>query len=232
MATLVQLKADDFSVSDVSGKPGQPVSLAIDSSPGAPDDDLFTIMGLPSEVRLSAGTPYNDFWIVKRRDLHSLSLISPEGFSGSFKLSVTRARTLSRPPLTLNMNISISNAPAKAEAPRIVSEPKVSEPKVPEPKGLVAHRQTPDEKILFDKAYDQFKKGDVAGARAVFEYLAMKGDATAAIAMGETYDPAVLSKLFVKGLHADQAKATSWYRKAEQLGDPEAKPHLDALNQK
>jgi TPR repeat protein len=60
----------------------------------------------------------------------------------------------------------------------------------------------------------------------------MKGDPTAAIAMGETYDPVVLAKLYIKGLHADQAKATSWYQKAEQLGAPDARPHLDALNQR
>ena len=113
-ATLVQLSTDDFGVSNVSGKSGQPVLLSITSSPQAPGDDLFTITGLPSEVELSAGTPYNDFWIVKRNDLHSL-LMTPPGYSGDFKLSLTRARTLSRPPLTLNMNIHISDAPAKVE---------------------------------------------------------------------------------------------------------------------
>jgi hypothetical protein len=49
------------------------------------------------------------------------------------------------------------------------------------------------------------------------------------MAMGETYDPLVLKKLFVKGVEADGAKAQQWYEKAEQLGSGEARNRLNAL---
>ena len=70
--------------------------------------------------------------------------------------------------------------------------------------------------------------GAMSGGSGYFRISRNDGISTAAIAMGETYDPLVLAKLYVRGLHADQAKATSWYLKAEQLGAPAAKPQLDA----
>ena len=50
-------------------------------------------------------------------------------------------------------------------------------------------------------------------------------DAAAAVAMGSTYDPAVLGDRGVWGINADRAKARAWYQKAIELGSAEA-PHL------
>lgn len=219
-AMKAQIKSDDFAVSDVAGQSGRAIPLKIKSDPAAPADDVFTIGGLPPEVKLSAGKGDDDFWMIRRKDLQSLTMITPDGFTRVFQVAVTRARTADRPPLTLVMNISISSKPSAASA-------------VPSPSpGPSSYVRTAGENALFEKAYEQFKMGDVSGARAIFEYLATKGDAGAAIAMGETYDPVVLGQLFVKGLKPDEAKAVIWYRKADQLGDPKARNRLNALNQK
>ena len=53
------------------------------------------------------------------------------------------------------------------------------------------------------------QSGDVSGARAVFETLALQGSAAGAMALGETYDPLVLRTLVIKGLEADPEKAKS-----------------------
>jgi hypothetical protein len=51
------------------------------------------------------------------------------------------------------------------------------------------------------------------------------------MAMAESYDPAILSKLVLEGLKGDVAKAMEWYKKAKQLGNGKAGARLDALGQ-
>jgi TPR repeat protein len=71
--------------------------------------------------------------------------------------------------------------------------------------------------------------GDLATARLLFQRAAEAGDATAALAMGATYDPFVLASLGVLGMSADLGKARSWYEKAKELGSPEASRRLELL---
>jgi len=68
--------------------------------------------------------------------------------------------------------------------------------------------------------------GDLAAARVVFERAAESGSATAALAMGATYDPIVLAKLGAVGMGANVERAQSWYEKAKALGSAEALPWL------
>ena len=58
--------------------------------------------------------------------------------------------------------------------------------------------------------------GDLVTARILLQRAAEAGDATAAMALGATYDPNVLAKLGVLGINGDAEKARSWYRKAER----------------
>jgi hypothetical protein len=88
----------------------------------------------------------------------------------------------------------------------------------------------PEEIKLLTKHGEQFAAaGDLVTARILFQRAAEAGDATAAMALGATYDPNVLAKLGVVGMGADVEKARSWYRKAESFGSPEASLRLDAL---
>ena len=88
----------------------------------------------------------------------------------------------------------------------------------------------PEEIKLLTKQGEQFAAaGDLVTARTLFQRAAEAGDATAAMALGATYDPNVLAKLGVVGMVADIEKARSWYRKAESFGSPEASRRLNAL---
>jgi hypothetical protein len=79
----------------------------------------------------------------------------------------------------------------------------------------------PEEIKLLLKQGEQFiAVGDVATARTVLQRAAEAGNASAAMALGATYDPNVLAKLGVVGVSADVEKARSWYQKAENLGSP------------
>ncbi|MFH5923357.1 hypothetical protein [Roseomonas xinghualingensis] len=70
--------------------------------------------------------------------------------------------------------------------------------------------------------------GDISAARLLFERAIAAGSATAATALGRTYDPLVLEALNVRGLRADPEKAASWYRRGSEMGDP----HADLLLQR
>jgi hypothetical protein len=88
----------------------------------------------------------------------------------------------------------------------------------------------PEEIKLLVKQGEQFAEaGDLAGARILFQRAAEAGDATAATALGATYDPTVFTKLGVVGIGADLEKARFWYQKAASLGSPDARRRLELL---
>jgi hypothetical protein len=70
--------------------------------------------------------------------------------------------------------------------------------------------------------------GDIASARLFYERAADEGDAAAALRLGATFDPAFLGRAGVRG---DPALASSWYRRARDLGDPVAEKWLKDLEQ-
>jgi len=218
---LTQQSDDDFTVTDISGTAGRRTPLNIVSINNLSEDDLFEITGIPAEAALTAGERYNDFWLLRRKELPSLAIVTPEGFSRKFTIAITRTGGSNRLPFTRSMAISVSTGAVGASV--IEASPAASAAPA---RYVRSHSETD----MFEKAYVKFKQGDVAGARAIFEFLAAKGDAEAAAAMGETFDPIVLQQLYIKGLTPDPAAAAAWYKKAQQLGD--TKSRLNALSQK
>src|SRR5262249_50548427 len=82
---------------------------------------------------------------------------------------------------------------------------------------------------LVERGRVLFDAGDLAAARLFFRRAANAGDAAAALAMGSTYDPDVLSKRFIRGIGADAEEARVWYEKAREMGSPEGKGRLETL---
>jgi TPR repeat protein len=74
-----------------------------------------------------------------------------------------------------------------------------------------------------------FAKGDIATARAFFVSAAAAGDARALVALGDTFDPATLTRLGVVGLKGDGAKARDYYARALAAGANGAKERLASL---
>jgi TPR repeat protein len=96
--------------------------------------------------------------------------------------------------------------------------------------GKAARALDPEEIQLLIKQGEQYAEaGDLAGARIQFQRAAEAGDATAATALGATYDPTVFTKLGVVGIGADLEKARFWYQKAARLGSADARRRLDLL---
>ncbi len=217
-AIPVQADAADFQVTNVSGPAGKPIPLPIKIS-GLNDKNagqLFLFTGVPEGVKLNPGGYFGDFWAVTSKDLAGLTLTAPDNFSGVFQMKITRTRSPSISARSATVTVTIGDAGTAQAAAAPVTPAPAADP-------------NPNEQMLLTRATELFKKGDVSGARVIFEYLALKGSPRAAVAMGETYDPLILEKLFIQGLESNAAKAQEWYQKAESLGSGEARTRLNAL---
>jgi hypothetical protein len=143
---------------------------------------------------------------------------------------------------SLQPTTNIESKPAEDEAfvPQAVQgegAPRAGEPGVTTP---IDETSSPSEtaivldpediKPLINRGRQFFDAGDVAAARLLFNRAANAGDVTAVVAMGTTYDPAVLGSRGVRGIVADPQKARSWYEKAAQLGSAEGLRLLKTLD--
>ena len=90
-------------------------------------------------------------------------------------------------------------------------------------------RSSPQADALLARGDDLLATGDVAAARLFYQRAAEQGSAAAATAVGQTYDPAVLELLRVRGVRGDVQAAAEWYRKAIDAGDRQAEIRLKRL---
>lgn len=116
---------------------------------------------------------------------------------------------------------------AKSAAP--VSHASVhSETRKTLPKG----EATPESALMIKSGAELMANGDIAAARMMFQRAAEAGEAVAAYALAETYDPLVLKKLRTRGAIApDIARAQHWYEKARELGSTAAAERIATLTQ-
>jgi hypothetical protein len=219
---LVQAQSGGLSALDVKGVSGVPLPLTIQSKKQLSGKNLYAISGLPKEAILSAGKHRNQIWMVKQSDIHSLTLSTPRGYSGSFHVVVTRWDEAVHPVETcvFLVNISDDNTQTSAIPSTSASQANLVKPYI----------RTSKENLLFNRAMQQFNSTDVAGARSILEYLASKGDPEAAFALGRSYDPDVLSKMYLQGVEPDIEKAREWYITARKLGNPQAQSHIQAID--
>ena len=89
----------------------------------------------------------------------------------------------------------------------------------------------PEEEVtaLVSRGQNYFEAGDVAAARLLFRRAANAGNAAAALAMGATYDPGVLSSHFMRGISSSVDEARMWYERARALGSPESPRRIEML---
>jgi hypothetical protein len=71
--------------------------------------------------------------------------------------------------------------------------------------------------------------GNLADARQIFNRVAQAGDPRGAFMLAESYDPISLAKHQLLPKDSDLELARIWYRKAFDLGSPDAPGRLDRL---
>jgi hypothetical protein len=242
----VQANAADFKVRDVLGPSGQPIPVAIEVNESLGDDPngrLFIFSGIPGDVRLDPGGNFGQFWAVNSNALGELTLLAPEGYSGSFTVKVTQTGTSPDDPkrsAAFTVTITAPDTPKNQKPTAVIASVDTTPTSAKSASDAAPQNDSPrkqpaptvpnlrDEKLM-ERAATLLSNGDISGARTVFQYLAARGNAQAAIALAGTYDPVILAPLFIKGLTPDPEKAEIWYKKAEELGSPAAQGRLDAL---
>jgi TPR repeat protein len=120
---------------------------------------------------------------------------------------------------------TVERTPPPAQRVERAPPPQVAE-RAPQP----VRTLDPAEIDVLVKQGQQFvAAGDFVTARLVFQRAAEAGNAAAALALGASYDPVVLSRLGVRGVDADVSKARTWYQKAKEFGAPDADRRLSTL---
>jgi hypothetical protein len=188
----------------------QPARVAI-SARGVGANVSVVIAGLMPGSAVSAGAPAGpDSWRLRTADLHDATVTPPRGFVGvmdlTLELRLADGTVLDRTGLQLewlgNSNLAASELPQR-------------------------HLDAAEIALLLKNGSVLMGNGDVVAARLMFQRAAEAGDAPAAFALAETYDPAVLEKMGTKGaIKADIAQAQRWYAKAKDLGSTAAPERL------
>jgi TPR repeat protein len=128
---------------------------------------------------------------------------------------VVAARENENPPIAIA---------AAAESGAAVSAP-------PPPTSAVPASDRDEVAALFARGRATLSNGDIAAARVLLRRAAEQGDPQAAVALGETYDPAVLKRFGVIKFNPDLAQAREWYRRAADLGSAAAAMRSDQLSE-
>jgi hypothetical protein len=79
---------------------------------------------------------------------------------------------------------------------------------------------------LLKRARSLIAIGDIAPARLLLERAADAQEASAALLLAQTYDPAVLGTPDMRSITPDPATARGWYQKAARFGSLEAQQRL------
>jgi hypothetical protein len=82
---------------------------------------------------------------------------------------------------------------------------------------------------LLKRAKSLIAIGDFAPARLLLKRAADAQEASAALLLAQTYDPAVLGKQDMRSITPDPAKAREWYQKAAQYGSLDAQQRLSQM---
>jgi Mrp family chromosome partitioning ATPase len=125
---------------------------------------------------------------------------------------------------------SVASSPAPAE--KHLTPPTTSPTTSPPATQSVRSQQPSAEIAALVARGDAFLSArDIVSARLFYERAADGGDGGAALRLGATFDPVFLSRTGVRGALGDPAQASSWYRRALDLGNPAAQEALIALEQ-
>jgi len=223
--SIILAQQKGFSVEDISGPAGK--ELAVDIRLPPDDGDLFRVImvrGLPENVQLTKGISLDDAWVVSPSEIEQLAIVSPADYSGEFSLEVLfiRGNRETREREIVNVRIGLADQEDVADD----ASADRTDPTPPRRTTISPELQ----KSMFERASRLMRGGDIAGARLILKYLAQQGMAGAAYAMGQSFDPGFLSNMYIQGGDpSDVEEARLWYRRAADMGNPDAKSRLSAL---
>ena len=127
-------------------------------------------------------------------------------------------------------------APTREEIALALRTAHQSQPEIRQPAAAAVAAAAPARRLDADELATLLKRargliaiGDIAPARLLLERAADAQEASAALLLAQTYDPAVLGTPDLRSITPDPAKARDWYRKAAQFGSQDAQQRLSQL---
>ena len=187
---------------------GAVLGIGID---GAPEGAHIAVCGLPPNAAISTGQWVNETtWTLAPSDLDEAILVPPPGFAGEMPLDLVLVRA--------------DRTVADRRTLKLAWQP------APPPGAAAAMRPDPEIERQIEEARQVQAAGDLMKARAILRRYA-PASARAALMLADTYDPISLSRPRVLPPDADPAAARLWYRKAADLGAPDAAARMERLEQ-
>ena len=124
----------------------------------------------------------------------------------------------------------VVNKPPEAEAPLLL-------PVTPKRPVATPQSDTPQQPTLAPAVITELLRrgdaliaiGDISGARRFYTLAAQNNSAEAALKLGDTYNPGFLAQHGTEGLLPDMRAARTWYQKAAEFGNEDAKTRITAL---
>jgi TPR repeat protein len=193
-------------------EPRKPAPLALQIWPeeAVSEPFILTLSGAPAGTILSGATQISsDAWFLSPSAANLLEIALPEWSTSVFEITIGLRRT--NGVMAAQTKAWLAVPPP---ANRLPASPKIDEAAA---------------KDLLAQANQLLDKGDIVGARTIYQRAAELGSASAALALGATYDPNRLWSLGAVGLAGNKERARQWYMRASELGHPEAKARLAAL---
>jgi hypothetical protein len=211
-----------------------PVGIEIDGNRAGVG---IVLSGLAPDSQLSTGSPLGvSGWRLDADQLEGLQIRPPRDFVGAMNLMVDLRlpgdRVADSKGLRLEWVARTKIQPAAAVAP--AAAPPATVPQTPpaEPQTAALHLDPAEIAILLKRGQDTLNNGDLVAARLLLQRAAAAGSADGALALAQTFDPAVIGRLGAIGVAADAAKAREWYQKAARLGSGLAAQQVANFQQK
>ena len=218
------------SVDAVTQDGDEPLSLNV-SLLGTADGGWMMIRGLAAGSAVSGGRPLAEGnWRVDISHLQDARIRPPRGFTGSMnvglELRLADDTIVDRRSMRLEwLGANKMTALAPADTRSTAAEPQTSEPRVP-----LRPEQRQALTTLVSRGKELLRNGDFSSARLILQRAADAGDADAALTLGSSYDPIILTRLGLRGQVANVDLARTWYEKAQEFGSTEASARLKTLN--
>lgn len=213
-----------------------PLQIRIAPADALPRNCFVRVRGLPPAVSLSEGYATGPgAWAVPLYALASLQMFVPAGVSGRSELSISLVgedgALLADAVSALVIELA---AQAPQSAPAGSSRAEAQPPPPPSPKSLPrgptlspADREAAEKFVA--RGEREIEQGQIAVARNFFLRAAQLGLARGALLLAATYDPRELARWRAHGVQPNLEEARTWYRKARELGAPEAEERLARL---
>jgi hypothetical protein len=193
---------------------------------------------LPTGVRISSGRAYAAGWRVLATELGNATIHPPAGFSGPIVIAVElrltndavvdhgsfRFEWLRTPTVA---SVSTESAGNVTEGDTTASSV-IATPVLSDQRAIDAGQSMVE--LLVGRSQQLISEGDTEAARMLLRPAAEAHDARAALALGATYDPFMLTILHAHGVPADVPLALDWYKRASQFGSRTAQQRLNLLN--